>query len=246
MNILNNGLFNLLVSGSVIDAEGWGYYLALSGFVLVSLIAAYLLGSVNSAIIVSGAFYKEDIRTHGSGNAGLTNMLRTYGKGAAGLTLLGDMLKTALAVLFTALLLGFDYRNGISLNGFCYLAGLLAVIGHIFPIYYGFKGGKGVLATATMALVLTPLPFLILITLFIIIVAITRFVSLGSVCVATLFPFVVFACIKLVSGVESVPILLNVCTVLLAITVVWCHRANIKRLAKGTESKISFKKKEGK
>lgn len=243
---LNNGLLHYLLTGTDIISENWHFYVLLCGFIALTVVASYLLGSVNSAIIISRAFYKDDIRKHGSGNAGLTNMLRTYGKGAAGLTLLGDMLKTALAVFIAGLLLGFKYTGGISVNGYCYLAGLCAVIGHIFPVYYGFKGGKGVLATATMALIITPLPFAILITLFIIIVAISQYVSLGSVCVASLYPVAVYACIRLFTEVERVPVFLVICTVLLAITVVWCHRENLKRLASGTERKLSFGKKENK
>lgn len=243
---LNDGLLYHLLTRTDIITEDWHFYAFLCGFIALTVVASYLLGSINSAIIISRAFYRDDIRKHGSGNAGLTNMLRTYGKGAAGLTLLGDMLKTALAVFIAGLLLGFNYKHGISLNGYCYMAGLCAVIGHIFPIYYGFKGGKGVLATATMALIITPVPFAVLITLFIIIVAISKYVSLGSVCVASLYPVAVFACIKLFTDAAQVPVFLVICTVLLAITVVWCHRENLKRLAAGTERKLSFGKKENK
>ncbi len=244
---LNDGLLYHLLTRTDIITKEWHFPAFFFGFIALSAVAAYLLGSINSAIIISKAFYRDDIRKHGSGNAGLTNMLRTYGKGAAGLTLLGDMLKTALAVFIAGFLLGFNYNNGISVNqGYCYLAGLCAVIGHIFPIYYGFKGGKGVLSTATMALVITPVPFAILITLFIIIVAISKYVSLGSVCVASLYPIAVFACIRLFTDVAHVPVFLVICTVLLAITVVWCHRENLKRLANGTERKLSFGKKEKK
>ena len=163
MNLFNFGLLQYLVNNSTLARDSWQCDAVFFGFILISLIASYLLGSINSAIIISKAFYGEDIRNHGSGNAGLTNMLRTYSKGAAGLTLLGDMLKTTIAVLITAFLLGFNYKNGISLSPYCYMAGLAAVIGHIFPIYYGFKGGKGVLATATMALiVLCLLPVIII------------------------------------------------------------------------------------
>ena len=211
----------------------------------ISSLVAYLLGSVNTSIIVSKLFGKSDIRQHGSGNAGLTNMLRTYGKKAGALTLLGDMLKTALAILFTACLLGFEYKNGISLSGYCYLSGLCAVLGHVFPIFYGFKGGKGVLVTATMALVLTPACFAILFSLFVIILIISRYVSLGSIVVATLFPisialYTIFICQAPLS------ILTIISTVFLGGFIVWCHRSNIGRLLAGNEKKFSIGKKESK
>ena len=161
MNILVNGLYGIVTENS--DTTN---ILLLIMLIAISIVVSYLLGSLSSAIIVSKALYKEDIRSHGSGNAGLTNMLRTYGAKAAVFTLIGDMLKTILAILFTALLFGLKYKNDISLCGFCYLSGACAVLGHVFPTFYGFKGGKGVLVTATMALVLTPVPFAILLFVF--------------------------------------------------------------------------------
>ena len=236
MNILNNGLISL------ISAEGATYYLILALAVLATAAVSYLLGSVSSAIIVSKLMFKEDVRSHGSGNAGLTNMLRTYGKGAAALTLVGDMAKTALAVLFTALIFGFSYKNGISMSGYCYLAGLCAVLGHVYPIFYGFKGGKGVLVTASMALILCPAIFGALVLLFAIIVAISGFVSLGSIIVASLFPVCVCLYSYFLGG--SIHLLTAACTIFLGAFIVWCHRSNIKRLRDGNEKKLSIGKKE--
>ena len=237
MNILNNGLYG------VITESGSANIGLLIVMILASVCVSYLFGSLSSAIIVSKALYKEDIRSHGSGNAGLTNMLRTYGAKAALLTLFGDILKTALAILFTALLFGFSYKNGISLSGYCYLSGLCAVLGHVYPIFYGFKGGKGVLVTATMALILTPASFAILITLFIIILVISRYVSLGSIIVASLYPVTV--CLYILFVCEAtLPILTVISTVFLGAFIVWCHRSNIGRLMNGTEKKFSVGKKE--
>ena len=239
MNVFDKGLLTFLVNDLNLFSERWQYFVTLIAFVIISIAVSYLLGSLNSAIIVSKLLYKEDIRNHGSGNAGLTNMLRTYGLKAAGLTLFGDMAKTALAIFFTAFLLGISYTGGLSYNdGYCYIAGLFAVLGHIFPIYYGFKGGKGVLVTATMALILTPIPFAFLLLLFAAIVFISRYVSLGSVSVAVLFPVVVNGYIA-VLGLPS-PGLIALSTVLLAIIVVWCHRENLKRISDRTERKISI------
>jgi glycerol-3-phosphate acyltransferase PlsY len=125
------------------------------------------------------------------------------------------------------------------------MAGLFAVLGHVFPIYYGFRGGKGVLVTAAMALILTPVPFAILITLFIIIVAISKYVSLGSVTVAILYPVIVNFYIRYVFEAPA-PGILMLCLVILAIFIVWCHRENLVRISNRTERKISVggKKKE--
>ncbi len=219
------------------------YYFSYISFLLIVIAAAYLLGSLNSSIVVSRVLYHDDIRKHGSGNAGLTNTLRTYGLKAAGLTLLGDMLKTALGILVAGFLFGFWYRTGISTgDGMCYVAGLFSVLGHIFPIWYKFKGGKGVLATATMALILAPVPFLILFALFVAIVWMSKYVSLGSVCAAMLFPVTVHSYFLLVLGGRPLG-LVSLSTVLLAIIVVWCHRGNLKRISERTERKLSFKKK---
>ena len=241
MNILSEGLFSLLADGGRISDGTWQYYTVYALLILFSICSAYLLGSINSAIIVSKTIYREDIRSYGSGNAGLTNVLRTYGKGAAALTLVGDMLKTALAILVAGILLGFSYSNGISIgNGYCYLAGLFAVIGHIFPVYYGFRGGKGVLATSTMALILTPIEFLILLALFVGVVFASKYVSLGSVCAATLLPVLVSGYVKFL-GLPT-PALMMLSLIILAIFIVWCHRENLKRISDRTERKISFGK----
>ena len=212
------------------------------GFVFIVLLASYLLGSLNSAIIVSKLLFKEDIRTKGSGNAGLTNMLRIYGKKAAVLTLIGDLSKTVLSVGITGLVFGFQYVGGISVNFLPYAAGLLAVIGHIFPCYYRFKGGKGVLVTSTMGLILTPMLFLALFILFVIVVALWKYVSLGSVIVAVLYPIGIDFYFKgILHAQPSGPILL--CSMILAALIVWCHRANLKRIGERTENKLSFGKK---
>lgn len=227
-------------------SEQWHFFLTYIGFVLLVIVGSYLLGSINSSIIISRVLYRDDIRKHGSGNAGMTNMLRTYGKGAAGLTLLGDMLKTALAVLLAAFLFGFNYIGGVSMgDGYCYVAGLFAVLGHIFPIYYGFKGGKGVLVTSTMALILSPLPFAILFVIFVVIVWISKYVSLGSVTVAILYPVVLkgYLVIRFSGAQYPMPGMIAFSTITLAIIIVWCHRGNLKRIQDRTERKISFKKK---
>ena len=239
LDFLNNGLIATLYPEGVPPTLFYVYFLL--GALLV-IAAGYLLGSINSSIIISKLLYRDDIRRHGSGNAGATNMLRTYGKNAALLTLLGDVMKTVLSVLFAAIIFGFNYVGGISTGGFCYVAGLFTILGHIFPIYYGFRGGKGVLATAAMALVLSPIAFLILITIFILIVWISKYVSLGSVTVAILYPVVLHGIFQVQFGM-TMPGLTALSAIIAAIIIVWCHRHNLERISNRTENKISFKKK---
>lgn len=237
---LNLGLLDMLARGGIDDTLFYVLYIA---FILVSMAAGYLLGSINTSIIVSKIFYRDDIRRHGSGNAGMTNMLRTYGAKAALLTLFGDIFKTVLAIFVAGALLGFCYIGGIATGWGGYLAGLFAVFGHVFPIYYGFKGGKGVLTTATVALVLSPIPFAILMLLFVIIVYFSRYVSLGSVCAVVLYPVVVNGYFQVRFGQGSTPGIIALVTIIIAILVVWCHRGNLARISNRTERKLSFGKK---
>ena len=215
---------------------------AIFAIMFIVLFTAYLLGSINSAILISKLVYHDDIRKHGSGNGGMTNMLRTFGGKAAALTLIGDVSKTAIAILIAAVFYGFGYVAGIAVNEMCYVAGLFAVLGHIFPLYYGFKGGKGVLVTSTMAMILTPVPFLMLLALFAAIVAMSKYVSLGSVSVAILYPVLLHGAFAVLFE-SPMPGLMALSTIILACLIVWCHRENLKRISEGTERKLSFKKK---
>ena len=247
---LNDGLWYYIISTKGISKDDYRYILLTVGFAFLAMAIGYLLGSINSAILISKTVYGDDIRKYGSGNAGLTNMLRTYGKKAAGLTLLGDILKTALAIVVGSVLGGFGFWKGISLSYLTcelplnYMAGFFAVIGHILPIYYGFKGGKGVLCTAAMALILTPIEFVILLGVFVLIVWWSKYVSLGSVTVAVLYPIVVSGHIK-VAFSNALPQngVMALITILLAIIIVYCHRGNLQRISDGTERKLSFKSK---
>ena len=240
-NLNEGGLLTYIFRNGV--AESWHYYVAYIGFALLTIIVAYLFGSINSAIILSRLIYHDDIRNHGSKNAGMTNMLRTYGLGAAGMTLAGDLIKSALAIVFAGFLFGFGYVGGVSISEFCYVAGLFAVMGHIFPIYYQFKGGKGVLATATIALVLSPIPFLVLLAIFIGIVWASKYVSLGSVCAALLYPVLLNGYFILTFGQGATPGLISLSSILIAVTIVIKHWGNLQRISNRTERKISFKKK---
>lgn len=206
------------------------------------IIIPYLLGSINSAIIVSKIFFHEDVRQHGSGNAGTTNVMRSYGKKAALFTLLGDILKTVIAVLIGGLFMGLYYGKyafSVGLGG--YIAGFFCIVGHIWPIYYRFRGGKGVLCLATVVGMLSPIVLLPLLLFFILLVAFTRYVSLGSVISALLYPLLLNR-LALFFGhpINGLCLLLGIFEALL---IVFCHRANIRRIMNGEESKFSFKSK---
>lgn len=203
----------------------------------VTAFAAYALGSLNFAVIISKLKYNDDIRKYGSGNAGMTNMLRTYGKGDAALTFLGDALKTAVSIMIGLFLVG-------ATHGGNYIGGFFAMLGHVFPCYYRFKGGKGVVAAAITILMLDPRIFLIIITCFIIIVAIWRYISLGSVVCAMLYPLLVYIVNN--SVFENIGISNPVAVIfafVIAMFVIVMHRENIARLMTGKESKLSFGKK---
>lgn len=201
---------------------------------VVSLFLAYLLGSINFAILVTQLFSGKDIRDSGSGNAGMTNVLRTLGKGPALLTLLGDLSKGLLAVLLTRWLFGWlspqpDFFLGDYLSVGC------ALLGHCFPIFYGFKGGKGVLVSAGALLILSPLGFAISLLAFLAAVGVTKTISVGSIAAAIAFPL---ATLFLQQRAGSPDVLLHVLlSAMIAGLVIFMHRANLRRLASGTEPK---------
>lgn len=197
---------------------------------LICSVIPYLLGSINFAIIISGNQYKQDIRNYGSGNAGMTNMMRTYGKSAAALTLLGDAMKAVVA--------GFIGYAALGLFG-AHMAGFFCVVGHMFPIFYKFKGGKGVVTAAASILVCNPYVFLILLVLFVTIVAIWKYISLASIMCVLLYPVILNGMETLLNGFCSPYIIF---TIAIAVLVVFKHKENINRLLNKTESKFSFKK----
>ncbi len=201
------------------------------GLILGCMIIPYLLGNFNTAIILGKALRHEDIRQFGSGNAGTTNVLRTYGKGMAAATLLGDFLKAALAVMLGGLLAA---DTGAALAGF------FVMFGHMFPVFFRFRGGKGVACTAIVILMLSPITCGILLLIFAIIVVGTKYISLASVMCVLLYPVVLSSVDKVLYGsIQGMPELMSI---LMAGFVVFMHRENIKRLREGTESKVSFRK----
>lgn len=194
-------------------------------FAFVTVLGAYLLGSINPAILISTRIYHSDIREHGSGNAGTTNMLRTYGKNAAIATFAIDLLKAAAAYFLGAVLLGVP---GAALGGF------FAVFGHVLPVFNHFRGGKGVACLAMVALLSSPMTFLILLGAFLVIAIGTRFVSLASIMCAMIYPLILNA---------FAPLPLNAAMAIFsAVTVILMHRSNIKRMWNGEENKLDFSK----
>ncbi len=196
-----------------------------------TVIVAYLLGSVNSSILISKAVSGKDIRESGSGNAGATNMLRTMGKKYAVLTLIIDIFKGILAVLFAML--------SVKSGGFewcIYPAGLAVCLGHCYPVFFGFKGGKGVATGLGVLLMWDWQTALIVLAAALVIMALTRYVSLGSVTAAVLFA--VIETVKLRGNIPAM-----ICVIAVAALLVWKHRGNIVRLAKGEENKLGAKKK---
>ncbi|MCM1054281.1 MAG: glycerol-3-phosphate 1-O-acyltransferase PlsY [Bacteroides sp.] len=211
---------------------------------VITAVLPYLLCGINSAIIVTKIKSGEDIRNLGSGNAGLTNTLRTQGKAAALFVLIGDVAKGVLSVIFVGLgfklLAGIDpWAAGSQYEWVLYASGAFAILGHVFPIYYGFKGGKGVLVTVAVLLAIDWIPAVILLGIFGLIVAVSKYVSLGSCIAAVLYPFTV-----LIFGImEKSPCYWGsfACSALIAFLIVFMHRENIKRLADHTEKKLGQK-----
>ena len=211
---------------------------------LLAAVIPYLICGINTAIIVTKIKSGQDIRTLGSGNAGLTNTLRTQGKLAALFVFIGDILKGVLSILLVHLiflwLLGintYSYTEGMSWVN--YLAGIFGVLGHIFPIYYGFKGGKGILVTFAAMLAINWLPGVLLFVLFLIVVAITRYVSLGSIIAAGCYPFAVLLFCLLQGDVSAVWNFLLAAVI--GCMLIYMHRENIKRLRAHNEKKLGQK-----
>lgn len=202
-------------------------------FVTVS-VAAYMLGSMNFAIMTSRALYNEDIRNYGSKNAGMTNMFRVYGKKAGLYTLAGDALKTAAAVFLGRLLGG---------ENIAYLAALFCVLGHIAPVKYRFKGGKGVLSSAIAILCLDPPVFAMLAVVFVLVLLIWRYVSLASVIAAFVYPGLVIWFSQLRAGTPPNIIPMGF-ALFVGLFVILMHRTNLQRISERTENKFSFRRKD--
>lgn len=197
----------------------------------VAALAGYLLGGFNGAIIASRLLAHEDVRQKGSGNAGLTNFQRNYGNKGSLLVILVDVAKTVLACLLGGVLLS---NFGMAETGKM-VAGAASMVGHMFPLMFGFRGGKGVLCGAALAASMDWRVFCIVFGVFLIAVILTRYISLGSVLAAVSYPFAFGFCFR-----DNLAVILI--SVGVAALAVWMHRGNISRLIHGNERKFHFKK----
>ena len=214
----------------------------IAGLVCIAVaILSYLLGSLNFGVILSKGIEKDDIREHGSGNAGTTNMLRNYGKKLAIFTILGDMIKVAIAIGLSFLIVKltnvYDLISEANVDADMLIksfSGFFCVLGHIFPCFFKFKGGKGVATAGGMVFIVDWKIALILLAIFIIIVAITKYVSLGSIIIALLYPILIYLFYK--------SLVLTIIASIFTLIVIVAHRSNIKKLINHSENKINLKK----
>jgi glycerol-3-phosphate acyltransferase PlsY len=204
--------------------------------VALCLLEGYLLGSLSFSIIVSRVFKGDDIRNHGSKNAGMTNILRTYGKKYALLCGVGDFSKGLLAVLLGRLVF---QLLGLTVFDAGYTAGMAALMGHLFPLYFGFRGGKGVLTGLGVMVALSPVTFVCVLAVALPLLYFTRIVSLASITGAALYPFFTV----IVHRLQGRPALLDgIFAAICAVIILYMHRANIQRLRNGTEYRFGQKK----
>lgn len=212
---------------------------------LFNMILAYLIGGINSSIVATKFLgIKEDIRNLGSGNAGFTNALRTMGKKVAILAFVGDFTKGVLAVFFGIKIASMDYITDSSLltiKIFAYVAALMCILGHVYPCFFGFRGGKGILTAWASSLLIDWRVFLILISVFLIVFACTKVVSIASICAAMSFPIASFIVSYLTASTAEVIVSVAFSSVM-GLIVIIKHKSNIVRILNGTEKKISVNK----
>ena len=203
---------------------------------IIIVVIAYLIGSVNFSVIFSKKMAGFDVREKGSGNAGTTNMLRTVGKKAAALTLVCDILKGVISILI-AKLIG-NIWNNLDTALLVQLAGLFVVIGHTFPVFFKFKGGKGIATSLGVLLTANWQIGLICLVFALVLMALTQMVSVGSIVAAILYPVLtIFIHQNYIADGNYV-----IFAIILAVLIVFNHRENVKRILAGNENKISFKK----
>lgn len=208
-----------------------GGWLALAAVGIAVL--AYFLGCFNGAVVVSRYILRDDVRNHGSGNAGLTNFYRTFGGPLTLVVILSDAVKAVVAVLFAMWIAGSISPELITLSK--YWAGLFCLLGHMFPVTFQFRGGKGILSGGTIALMMDWRVALVVWGGFLILAIATRYVSLGSCWAGLSFPFVTWFVYQ--------DELITVLAVIIGGLILWKHRGNMVRIAKGTESKFALHKK---
>ena len=213
-------------------------HVLLAGVFLVVAAVSYFLGCFNGAVIVSKYILHNDIRNHGSGNAGLTNFYRVFGGGLTFVVILCDVIKAILAILIGTLVIGMVTGGWMGPVLGKYWAGTFCLLGHMFPCMFHFKGGKGILSGGTIALMLDWRVALVVWGGFLILAVLTKWVSLGSIWAGASFPFATWFVYQ--------DLFLLVLSIIIGGLIVWKHRGNLKRILSGTESKFSLhKKKEG-
>lgn len=209
-------------------------------YIIVAVIA-YLIGSINFSIILSKKMAGFDIREKGSGNAGTTNMLRSVGKKAAVITLICDILKGVVSILI-AVLAGKIIKN-LDNALLVQLAGIFVIIGHTFPIFFKFKGGKGIATSLGVLLMINWQIGLICLIFALVLMALTKMVSVGSIAAAILFPILVaFIDQNYIVPTSNSNWSYLVFSIIVALLVIFNHRANVQRILNGTENRLSFKK----
>ena len=219
----------------------------------ITALVGYLLGSISFSIIFAWLFTKKDVRDHGSGNAGATNVFRTSGLWPGLLTFIFDLAKGAAAIAFGRLIFEKFAAAGIGMAdtlatrqvGMC-IAGLFAVLGHLYPLYFGFRGGKGVLTVAGIILMLSWQSFIVLAVVFAAALLLTRTVSIASCTVAVVYPIVTLVLVLIEHSrapelyTWSYCAMMTVISVIISALVLYMHRSNIQRIKEGTEPKLSI------
>ena len=206
---------------------------------ILFLILAYFTGSFPSAVWVGRTFYNKDVREYGSGNAGATNTFRVLGKGAGIPVLLMDIFKGWLSVNYILIVSNSSQLSSTTFFEFQLAFGVAAVIGHLFPIYTGFRGGKGIATLLGLLIGLNWIAAIVAIVVFVIVFLISKYVSLGSVVASLAFPFVVFV----ILDEKDVNTSLELFSVFVPILTLITHQKNIERLIRGEENKVKFDKK---
>lgn len=211
---------------------------------IICAVASYLLGSLSFGVIISRLMFGSDIRDYGSNNAGMTNMARTYGAGPAALVFIGDMLKAVVAVVLSM----YVFSGDCDIIACGYVGGVFAVLGHMFPLYFKFKGGKGAASALGVALTMSPVAVPILAVPFFLTLYFSKMVSLASMITGICFPIVTFILYHFWGTIDPIrfnsdPLFPTIATSVIAILVLIQHRANIKRIIHGEERKIGKKKK---
>ncbi|MCF8296437.1 MAG: glycerol-3-phosphate 1-O-acyltransferase PlsY [Saprospiraceae bacterium] len=204
--------------------------------VIAGIIIAYLIGSIPTSVWLGRIFHGIDVREHGSGNAGATNTIRVLGLKTGIPVLVIDGFKGWFSIHLAYFIGGNNFENDAFIN-YQIALGIAAFLGHVFPIFAGFRGGKGIATLTGVLIALFLKPFLVILGLFIIIFILTRYVSLGSILCSIAFPFIVIFIFHI-----TTPSLI-VFSIIIAVFVPYTHKSNIKRLLKGEESKLMFKKK---